>query len=203
MIVYYNCSQPLYHLEDKKPRYAFSFLEGIADIIYNDNPNSIVIVTYYYNKNIAQKISNIADKYNIKNIIVSGWSAGGNHAIEAIQILANKDRNIQLLLMDCNHTNYLNEKYIETLAKYNIPIHYTSNVMGKAKNKVLRNIMKYQIPITFYQLQIEKDFSGSNHMHCRDCAVSYNLYGYILGTAELNENYRLGYYDYNLKENIF
>jgi len=61
--------------------------------------------------------------------------------------------------------------------------------MGKAKNKVLRNIMKYEIPITFYQLDIPNEFNGSNHMYCRDCAVSYDLYGYILGTHDLNENY--------------
>jgi len=40
-------------------------------------------------------------------------------------------------------------------------------------------------------------------MYCRDCAVSYDLYGYILGTAPLNENYKLGYFNYTTHENIF
>lgn len=203
VIIYYNCGHQLCHITDKEPRYPYSFQEGIADIIFENNPHSIIVVTHQYNKTLTNKIDELINQYEIKNIIISGWSAGGNHAIKTATILASDKRNIQLLLIDCNHTDLLKESQFQTLKKYNIPIHYTSNVMSKAKNKKLRNIIKAELPITFYQLNIPDDFSGSNHIYCRDCAISYDLYGYILGTTPLNSNYKLGYFDYTSHENIF
>ena len=203
VIIYYNCGHQLYHITDKEPRYPYSFQEGIADIIFENNPHSIIVVTHQQNKQLTTKIDELIEQYQIKDIIISGWSAGGNHAIKTATALAADDRDIQLLLIDCNHTDNLQEKEFQILKEYNIPIHYTSNVMGAAKNKKLRNIIKAELPITFYQLSIPEDYSGSNHMYCRDCAVSYDLYGYILGTAPLNENYKLGYFNYTTHENIF
>ena len=94
-------------------------------------------------------------------------------------------------------------KYFKKLAKYNIPIHYTSNVMGYNKNKVLKNIIAAKLDITFYKLKIPKNYSGSNHIYCRNCAVNYDLYGYLLGAHKLNKHYKLGYYDYKKNKTIF
>jgi len=33
-------------MTDKKPRYVYSFQEGIADIIFENNPHAIVVVTH-------------------------------------------------------------------------------------------------------------------------------------------------------------
>lgn len=90
-------------------------------------------------------------------------------------------------------------KYIKALKKNNIEINYTSNLINFNKNKVLKNIMSEKIPIHYYKLKVPKDFTGSRHIYCRNCAVNYNFYGYLLGTVELNKHYKYGYYNYEKK----
>ena len=203
IIIYYNCNSVLPHSKTENPKRPFNFQEGIANKMFANNPNSITVVTYQYSKKLVNKIDELIEEYNLTDIIISGWSAGGNNAIQATAKLANNERNIYLLLIDCNDTNQLPMKYFNTLAKYNIPIHYTSNVMGYNKNKVLKNIMAAKLDITFYKLKIPKNYSGSHHIYCRNCAVNYDLYGYLLGAHELGEHYKLGYYDYKKHKSIF
>ena len=199
VIIYYHCNSTLQHTDDKKLKHPFNFQEGILELIATNNSNSIVVVTYQYSTKLVDEVDKIIKKYKIKDIVISGWSAGGNNAIRAATTLANKDRNVQLLLIDCNHTNQLEMKYIKALKKNNIEINYTSNLINWNKNKVLRNIMSQKIPIHYYKLTLPKDFSGSRHIYCRNCAVNYNLYGYLLGEIKLNKNYKYGYYDYEKK----
>lgn len=203
VIIYYHCNSVLPHTDNEKPKHPFNFQESIANKILTNNQNSITIVTYEYSEKLVQKVDKLIEEYDLTDVIISGWSAGGNNAVRAAATLANDKRNIQLLLIDCNHTNQLPMKYFNTLAKYNIPIHYTSNIMGYNKNKVLKNIMAAKLDITFYKLKIPKNYSGSNHMYCRNCAVNYDLYGYLLGAHELGEHYKLGYYDYKKHKSIF
>jgi hypothetical protein len=37
-------------------------------------------------------------------------------------------------------------------------------------------------------------------MYCRDSAMTFNLYGYLLGTSKLSTNYTQLYYDYQSKD---
>ena len=185
------------HTNEEHPKHPFNFQESIANKILKQNSDSIVIVTYKYSQKLIEKIDKLINEYNIKDIIISGWSAGGNNAVRAAATLANQNRYIQLLLIDCNHTVQESLKYFKTLKKNNIEIHYTSNVAGYSKYKVLKNITDEKIPIHYYKLKIPKDFSGSRHIYCRNCAINYNLYGYLLGAIKLNKNYIYGYYDYS------
>lgn len=196
IIVYYHCNGTLPHANEKSKR-PFNFQEGIAQLIFKQNPDSIVVVTYQYSEKLVKQIDKLAKKYNIKDIVISGWSAGGNNAIRAAATLTNKDRYVQLLLVDCNDTNQVPMKYIRTLKKAGIEINYTSNLINRNKNKVLSNIRSEKIPIHYYKLKIPEDYSGSRHIYCRNCSINYNLYGYLLGDIELNKHYKYGYFDYN------
>jgi len=53
-----------------------------------------VVVTYQYSTKLVNKIDKLIDEYNIKDIVISGWSAGGNNAVQAAATLANEERNI-------------------------------------------------------------------------------------------------------------
>lgn len=203
LIIYYHCNSVLPHVDGKTPKHAFNFQETLAKLIFDQNQDAIVVVTYQYSTKLVNKIDKLIDEYNIKDIVISGWSAGGNNAVQAAATLANEERNIQLLLIDCNHTKQVPKKYFKTLKKNNIEIHFTSNVTGRIKYKVLQNITDQKIPIHYYKLKLPKNFSGSHHIYCRNCAVNYNLYGYLLGTIELNKHYTYGYYDYSAKDVIF
>lgn len=202
IIVYYHTNKILYHT-DEEPKHPFNYLEGIGNILLEDNPNSIVVVTYYYNKKLVNLIDNLINEYNIENIIISGWSIGGNNAIYAAAALASENRHIQLLLIDSNNTNEIADKYFNKLKEYNVIVNFTSNVTGQSKYKVLRNAIKSEIPIIYLALNIPPNFNGSNHTYCKDCAILYNLYGFLLGNIDLNENYTLGYYNYIEKEMKF
>lgn len=203
LIIYYHCNSILPHTNQKNPKYPFNWQESIAKMILDNNQDAIVVVTYEYSSKLVKKVNKLIDKYNIKDIIISGWSAGGNNAIRAAATLANQDRQIQLLLVDCNHTNQVDIKYIKALKKNNIEINYASNIISWNKNKVLKNIMSQKIPIHYYKLKIPKNFSGSHHIYNRNCSIKYNLYGYLLGAIELNKHYKYGYYDYLKKSIVF
>ena len=199
MIIYYHSNMVLYHSKGRKPRTFYNFQEDYIKSLSEQNPNSIVIVTYYYNQELVEYIEEIIKEYNISNIIVSGWSAGGNSAIYAAAQLSKLDINTQLLLIDCNHTNEVDLKYIKQLANNEVTIAYISNIISPAKNKKISNIISYKIPISYFKIEIPEGYIGSNHMYCRNSTMDFNLYGYLLG-GPLNENYEQGYYNYSLQQ---
>ena len=203
IIIYYNSNGTLPHSKTEDPKHPFNFQEGIADKLLKNNKNSIIIVTYQYSPKLVKKVDKLIKEYDLRDVIISGWSAGGNNAVKAAAELANNKRNIQLLLIDANDTNQLSMRYFKTLAKYNIPIHYTSNLLSQNKMKVLKKIREAKLDIFFYKLKIPKDFSGSNHIYCRNCAVNYDLYGYLLGAHGIGKHYKVGYYSYKKNKPIF
>lgn len=203
IIFYYNSNGTLPHIKNQTPRNLFNFQEGIADKLLKNNKNSIIIVTYQYSSKLIKEVDKLIKKYDLTDVIISGWSAGGNNAVKAAVELANNKRNIQLLLIDANDTDQLGMGYFKTLAKYNIPIHYTSNLLSQNKMKVLKKIRNAKLDIFFYKLKIPKDFSGSNHIYCRNCAVNYDLYGYLLGAHDIGKHYKVGYYSYKKNKPIF
>ena len=203
ILVYYHCNSQLSHEESKKFKHPFSFQEGIANKIFTKNPDSIVIVTYQYSSKLVKEIDKLMKKYDLTDLIISGWSAGGNNAVRAAAELANDKYNIQLLLIDCNDTDQLKQRLFNTLAKHNVIVHYTSNLLSKNKMKVLKKIRAAELEIYFYKLKIPKNFSGSNHIYCRNCAVNYDLYGYLLGAHSIGKHYKVGYYSYKKNKPIF
>ena len=199
LIVYCHPNNKLVHTESANPKRPLNTYEGIVQLISEDNPGAAVLVTWTYSKSLVSKLDALIDDNNIEEIIISGWSAGGNLAVRMAAALAKQGRHIKLLFLDCNHTTQLADKYFKTLAKYDTTLYYACHVMGKSKDRVLRKIMAQKIPIVYYKLTIPKNFSGSQHIYCRDSAIKFNLYGYLLGTVDLNKNYKEYHYDYSSK----
>lgn len=94
IIIYYHSNGTLPHDDPQNPKRPFNSQEGIANLIYKKNSTSIVVVTYQYSEKLVKKVDKLIKQYNLKDVVISGWSAGGNNAIRASATLANKDRYI-------------------------------------------------------------------------------------------------------------
>ena len=175
MAVYLNPPAMYFpHSNGKKGKTLYNYQEEVAHEIYTENEGTIAVAAIY-NRDLPKFLNELINLYDIPEVVVAGWSLGGNDAVKA----STEIRNVTtLILIDANHTNNMAQKYVDFLR--GTKLLYISDVYSPAKLKKVTKAFAV-MPHKFLKLTIPKSFSGSNHRYCRDSMLNCNVFGYAFG----------------------
>ena len=197
MAVYIHARMDFPHSKGRKGKTLYNFQEEVAGGIFKPNADTIVVAARYYKGLVPIVIKQIM-AYDITNVIVSGWSLGGNDAITLTHEIYKQLKLIpKLFLIDSNHTNQFADKVFKDLK--DMKVYYVSNTLSKAKSSHISKILNNGLLKEYLLLAIPHTFKGSNHRYCRDSAITDNLYGYLFGGI-LMPNYQIYHWDPNKGE---
>lgn len=199
-LIYFHSNDALPKANGRKGKTKYNFYEDIVEQMQIANPDALVFVgknSASYQNEIIKGIK----KNGVDEVVVSGWSDGGNYAVNMTAKLYEQFPNlkIHLLLIDSNHTDNCATKVWDTLDKHNQSIDYLSNLISKEKNRKLVKIMKYKLPINYLRLKVPATIRVSKHRYCRDSALEDNVYGYLIGGELDMSRYTKLHYDYDKK----
>jgi len=182
MAVYLNPPAMAFpHSNGKKGKTLYNYQEEVAQAILDGTPDTIAVAAIY-NRDLPRFLNELIRLYNITEVVVAGWSLGGNDAVRAATEILNVKT---LMLIDANHTNNLGTRYFNALR--GTKLIYISDVYTPAKLKHMTKIFAVT-DHQFLQLKIPKGFSGSNHRYCRDSTLDNNVFRYAFGGV-LNGDY--------------
>lgn len=197
MAVYIHARMDFPHSKGRKGKTLYNFQEEVAGGIFKPNADTIVVAARYYKGLVPIVIKQIMT-YDITNVIVSGWSLGGNDAITLTHEIYKQLKLIpKLFLIDSNHTNQFADKVFKDLK--GMKVYYVSNTLSKAKSSHISKILNNGLLKEYLLLVIPHTFKGSNHRYCRDSSITDNVYGYIFGGI-LMPNYQVYHWDPNRGE---
>lgn len=165
------------------------FQEDMVDLIMNQNPDTLVVVSHFgVGNNNANEILSILDSIgaNSEHTIVSGFSAGGNMAIETTEEIVKNHNNLgnpEVLLIDCNHTTQI-QSSIDFLGKHKIKC----TLLHQLNDLYLRRNYEHIINsgMDFAVINLLPDWLApykSQHLAKKDLAINCNYFGYILGNT--------------------
>ena len=195
MVVYLHAHGDFPASKGRKSRTKYNFREEVAEAIYDNNT---IAFAAKFGNGITAKVKEVISKYNITDIIVSGWSVGGTDAVNLASYLANPKLDLKVLLIDANYTNTIRDAVYKKLN--GVPISFLSNFISKAKTKHISKIIDHGLLKEYIKVKLPDGFKGSNHRYCRDSTLNYHLYDYIFG-GELNKSkYKIARWDPKKKE---
>lgn len=198
MVVYLHAYGDFPASNGRKSRTKYNFREEVAEAIYDENT---IAFAAKYGRGITDKAKDIIIKYNISDIIVSGWSVGGTDAVNMAANLVGLKLNLKILLIDANYTNTIRDAVYKKLK--GVPVYFLSNLVSKAKTKHIMKIINNDLLKEYIKLKLPDGFKGSHHRYCRDSTLNYHLYDYVFG-GELNTNkYKILHWDKKRKEIVY
>lgn len=158
-----------------------------ADTIMSKNPNTIVAATKIGKGNGTQDIVSILQKIGVtsNHTIISGFSAGGNAAVQGAQyVLQNSPnlKNVELFLLDSNNLDQIGNATFQYLAQNGVK----ATVLNGTNEKYVKRRYHY-----LYDNGIDTDVINlfrpdterylTYHTDHKAMAFNDNLYGYLLG----------------------
>ena len=194
LVVYLHAHGDFPASRGRKSRTKYNFREEVAEAIYNDETLAFAAK---FGRGITDKVRELLSKYNITDLIISGWSVGGTDAVNLASYVANSKLDLKILLIDANYTNSIKGPIYNKLK--GVPVYYISNFVSKAKTKHISKIIDYGLLKEYLKVQLPDGFKGSNHRYCRDSSLNNHLYEYVFG-GELKGKYRIGHWDAKKKE---
>lgn len=196
-VIYLNAHIAFPSSNGRQSRTKYNYREEVADAIYNEQT---AVVVGLYNKKLLELSLQLVIGYSIQNVIVSGWSAGGNDALTIASYLNGLVRDLRVLLIDSNHTNNVSNGVFNKLK--GVPISDVSNNLNKVKIKKLQKVIDNRLFDEYLLLTIPKGFKGSNHRYCRDSTMENRLYDYIFEGVLDHSQYSVWRWDPEKKEMV-
>lgn len=194
MVIYLHAHGDFPAANGRKPKTKYNFREEIAEAIYDENT---IAFAAKFGNGITAKAKEIIDKYDISNVIVSGWSMGGTDAVNMASYLVGLKLDLKVLLIDANYTNTIRDAVYKKLK--GIPVYFLSNFISKAKTKHIEKVINHGLLKEYIKICIPATYKGSKHRYCRDSTMTNNLYNYIFG-GELKGKYKIAHWNSKKKE---
>lgn len=195
MVIYLHAHGDFPAAKGRKSRTKYNFREEVAEAIYD---YETIAFAAKFGRGVTDKAKDIIKKYNISNLIVSGWSVGGSDAVTLASSLASLNVDLKILLIDANYTNSIRDSVYKKLN--GVPISFISNFVSKAKTKHISKIIAKGLFKEYLKVKLPDGFKGSNHRYCRDSTLNFHLYDYIFGGPLNTSKYKVGYWDPQKKE---
>ncbi len=163
-----------------------------VDTLMTRNPNTIVAATKIASAgkpNGTPDILNILQRVGVtsNHTIVSGFSAGGNAAVQGAATIVTSYpnlKNVELLLIDTNHLAQVKDSTFQTLAKHGVKATTVNSLPNDMY--IRRKYSKvYGNGIDLAVIQTNKNNIGrlvTNHEDQKVMAFNDNIFGYLLGT---------------------
>lgn len=196
-VIYLNAHIAFPSSNGRTSRTKYNYREEVANDIYNEYT---AVVAGLYSKKLLELILQLIIGYGIQNVVISGWSVGGNDALTVASYLNGVIKNLKVLLIDSNHTNNLSNDIFKKLS--GVKVYDVSNNLNKVKIKKLQKVIDNGIFHEYLLLTIPKGFKGSNHRYCRDSTIENHLYDYIFEGVLDHSQYSVWYWDPEKKEMV-
>ena len=198
MVIYLHAHGDFPASKGRKSRTKYNFREEVAEAIYDENT---IAFAAKFGSGITDKVRDFLKKYDISNVIVSGWSVGGTDAVLLASYLASSNLDLKVLLIDANYTNTVRDSSYKKLK--GVPISYLSSFSSRIKTKHISKIINHGLLKEYLKVKLPVGFKGSHHRYCRDSTLNYHLYKYIFGGPLNTEKYKVGYWDPKKKAIVF
>lgn len=194
----------------------YYFQEDIVDTIMDNNPDTVVVAlssdnsikVLSYMLHCLQAIG--VSEY--ETVICSGWSAGGNYALNCAAYILRDYPELGspvIVLNDCNHTPSVDWDIYDTLEGSEVKCLVFSTMEHAVTDHKLYRLAGCALPIAVIHVDLSHTDDFNTHVQRRILAVTDNVYGYVLGTipelsgTQYNASYRYGYHDYDTKDTVW
>ena len=180
--------------------------EDILDAITANNEGSIVATTYFgvSNSDVNEMLRVVESiEADPSNIIISGWSAGGNEALTITDELLNNHSNLgtpQVFLVDSNHTNQINNKIFQNIKENGVKCTLLTSESEKTIEDKLSKLISNNIDLDLISVNFNPN--GSEHLERKRIAIFNDVFGYLINSDDLpsssyaNTKYTYQTYDY-------